>query len=598
MYLKHCAHELFEHQAERTPDSLAAVCDGQRLSYSELNRRANQLAHYLRRNGVGPEVPVGVLMEPSLEVITTVIAILKAGGAYLAFDPRHPDFRLGEIVQDSRLAFIVTTASGAGPLPAKLPDVKFMCVDQAAKQFAVESQANPQSGVTLDHAAFVRFTSGSTGRPKGVVNTHRSIVSRLAPRRASDTAPDILPDIQPNDVCALNTLFGFGSRLFFPLAMGASLVVLRGREVKDPRLLVESLERNKVTSILMVPSHLRQVLDLDSSLTNRLRGLRAVTVGGEPVTEGLIARFREALPNTHLINIYGSNEIGGTATLRMAASGPVAGRSIGFPVANTRVYLLDSELNPVPPGAAGGIYVASGHLARGYLHRPDLTEERFVPDPFSDLPGGRMYRTGDLGRLLPNGEIEFLGREDRQVKVRGYRVELEEIEAMLLDHPLIRRAAVAAHVVDGDHRLTAYVVGKPGARPGGSLLRGYLRERMPDYMVPAVFTVLDRMPLTPHGKVDLRALPLPGPARPEVGNPYAEPRNSVEAAIAEIWSSLLGVERVGIHDNFLELGGDSLMAARAISRIRKRLGVEVPLEVMLDATVGALSADIGHSSPT
>jgi amino acid adenylation domain-containing protein len=580
MYAEHCAHVLFEHQAERTPDALAAVYDGQALTYGELNRRVNQLAHHLRRNGVGPEVPVGVLMEPSLEIIIAVMGILKAGGAYVALDPHHPEFRLHEMIQAARPACIVTIASLQGR--AAGVDVKFVCMDQGAAQIAAESQANPQSGVTLDHMAFVRFTSGSTGTPKGVVNIHRSVTSRLA------STP--LPDILANDVCALNTRFGLGSRLFFPLALGASLVVLNEAEVKDARRLVESLERNRVTSILLVPSHLRQVLDLDPNLTNRLRGLRAVTAAGEPVTEGLIARFRDALPQAHLINIYGSNEIGGTAALRTMTEGPIVPRSIGWPVVHTRIYLLDAGMNPVPAGVIGEIHVASGHLARGYLHRPDLTAMRFIPDPFSGLPGGRMYRTGDLGRLLPNGEIEFLGRADRQVKVRGSRVELEEVEARLLDHPLIHQAAVTAHVVDSDHRLVAYVVGKAGVRPRVSQLRSYARQYMPDFMVPAAFVVLDRMPLTRNGKVDLQALPALDRSRPEMDNDYEEPRNPVEVAIAEIWSSLLGVERVGVHDNFLELGGDSLLAARAVSRIRERLGVEVPLDVMLDATIGGISA--------
>jgi acyl-coenzyme A synthetase/AMP-(fatty) acid ligase/acyl carrier protein len=438
--------------------------------------------------------------------------------------------------------------------------------------------------------AFVRFTSGSTGQPKGAIGIHRSITSRLV------SSP--LPDFDGADVCLVNTSFGFGTKLFFPLILGATVVVLPEDQVRNVNRLAENVERYGITRLFMVPTHLRQLLSIGSEITGRLRGLRSVTTGGEMLTAELAARFRELLPSALLLNSYGGSEVGGMATLQPIAADSLAdGNSIGRPVVNTRVYLLDRDLHPVPQGVAGEIYVGSGHMGRGYLNRPDLTEPRFVPDPFGDLNGGRIYRTGDLGRHFPDGRIEFLGRADRQVKVRGFRIELEEIEAVLHDSSEVHQAAVITQKAGDQNRLIAYVVARQGTRPGAGTLRRFLRRRLPEFMLPHAFMFLDVMPLNRHGKIDLQALPVPGTGRPEVSTVYEAPRNAAELAIAEIWRGVLGVDEVGVNDNFIELGGDSLMATAVSARLQKRLGLDLPMELVLEWSIATIAKETALEEP-
>jgi amino acid adenylation domain-containing protein len=586
-YLPHCVHELFEQQVERTPDATAVVFEDSRLTYRELNRRANQLAHYLRRNGVGLEMPVGLLMDASLEIAIAIIAILKAGGAYLPLNTRQPAHRLREIVRESRLSLAVTTAANAG-YHAIADATEFVRLDLDGSRIAMESTSNPCSGVSPDNIASLRYTSGSTGKPKGSATIHRSMTSRLT---------SLLPEIAANDVCLANTSWGAASRVLYPLALGATVVIVSGKDVRDVSWLTASLERNGISSMYIVPSHLRQLLDDCPDLSRRLERLRTVTTGGEVLTVDLAARFRESLPHARLFNTYTNSESGAVATEQiagdslatdsLATDSLATGNPIGRPVVNTRVYLLDRDMHLVPQGVTGEIYVGSGHLSRGYPHRPDLTALRLVPDPFGPWFGGRLFRTGDLGRHLPDGKIEFAGRADRQVKVRGFRVEPGEIEVVLHDHHQVERTVVVAQ----NDRLVAYVVTKAGAKPGVSRLQSFLRERLPDYMVPPVFVFLDRMPLNGVGKVDMQALPVPGGERPLVSSAYEAPRNPIEVAIAEIWSEVLGLETVGINDNFIELGGDSLLATSVSARLRRRHGLDVPMELILEWSIAVIALE-------
>lgn len=575
---------MFEREAVMNPDHVAVVFENQRLSYAELNARANQLARYLARQGIRPEVLVALFMTPSLEAAISALAILKAGGVSVFLPVDHPDELLKELIGDSGVRTIVTSGSLANRIA--ISHAGSVCVDAIAARLAVESRDNLNSDVRPENAAYIRFTSGSTGKPKGVINIHRSLTARFG------TGP--LPDVQRRDVCSLNAGQGLTLRLLTPLALGATVVILRNEEAKNATQLVYALEKNSVTSIYIVPSLLRQVLALRSDMLCRLRRLRAVTVGGEVLTPDIVDRFLQALPDALLLNVYGSNETGGTATMRSINSRNSGNsRCIGRPVANTKVYILDESLRHVRVGETGEICVASDHLARGYLNRPDLTVRTFLRDPFRNGPDARLYRTGDLGRYLPDGEIEFIGRADRQVKIRGFRVELDEIEVVLLKAPDVREAAVIAERRDSGQRVIGYVAGRPGKRPRQSDLRRFLADRLPRHMLPATLVVLAELPQTSTGKVDRKALPPPEAIRPDVDTPYEAPRTPLEALLADMWASVLQLDRVGVNDNFLELGGDSLAAAQVISHILDRFEIEVSLTSLFESpTIACLAQQI------
>ena len=554
-YLDGCIHELFERQVEKSPDARALQFGQELLTYAELNVRANRAAHYLRKRGVGPEIFVGLQMERSLDSIAALIGILKAGGAYVYLDPSYPDARRREMIEDCKPALILGTLD-----------------------LADEEIANPATGVALDNAAYVIYTSGSTGKPKGAVEVHRSMTSRLI------SAP--LPDIRPGDVCCLNSSLSFGisaSRLFLPLVSGVPVVILPEDDVRDVTRFVLALETHRITSAFMVPAVLRKILAMGEDASSRLQGLRAVAVSGGALTREVAGRFFRLFPAANLVNVYGGSEIGTAAAMRvLTAQSDLTQISIGHPVVNTRIHILDGE-----------ICVASRHLARGYLNQPALTAERFVPDPFSGDPAARMYRTGDLGRVLPNGEIQFLGRADHQVKVRGFRVELGEIEAALHAQEDILEAAVAARDVDGDKRLAGYIVLQPGAEANIQAVREQLSARLPDHMIPATLMFVNRLPRTNNGKVDRNALPPPSPSRPEMESAYEIPRTATERTIAGIWEELLEMRPVGIRDHFLDLGGDSLTAVRLIVRIWQCFGIQVDFRSIFDyPTVAELAAEV------
>jgi amino acid adenylation domain-containing protein len=566
-----CVHELFEMQAERTPDAVAVVHEHSALSYAELNRRANRLAHHLRERGVGPDVRVALCLERGLDMVVGVLAVLKAGGAYVPLDPSYPAERLGFMLRGSAPAVLLTQATWAGRFGAA--QVPLVVLDRDASSWETRAESNPErTGVRPDHLVYVIYTSGSTGQPKGVMNVHRNLVNRLASIQAAWR-------LEPGESVLQTASLSFdvsAYEILWPLSLGGRVVLPRGEGSREPAYLVEVIRSERVGTVSFVPSLLR--LFLEQPEVERCTTLVRCPCGGEALSLALVERFYARLPWARLYNRYGPSEAATAVTGLCRAAGEtereVGSVPIGRPGANTRVYVLDGRTEPVPVGVVGELYIGGAGVGRGYLGRPELTAERFVADPFSAEPGARLYRTGDLARWRADGTVEFLGRNDFQVKLRGLRVEPGEIEARLREHPQLREAVVVVREdAPGDQRLVAYYVGEEVGAEG---LRVHLSERLPEYMVPAAYVRLEALPLTPSGKLDRKALPIPDSAAYERRG-YEAPASEAEAAMVEIWSELLRVERVGRWEHFFELGGHSLLAVQVVSRVRQVLGVEVAL---------------------
>ncbi|HEX5724995.1 MAG TPA: amino acid adenylation domain-containing protein, partial [Longimicrobiaceae bacterium] len=574
-----CIHQVFERQAARTPDAVAIVFEDASLTYAELNARANRLAHHLRGRGVGPEVRVGICLERSLEMVISLLAVLKAGGAYVPLDPGLPAERLAYMLDDSGVPLVLVQAALRGTVPAH-EGVEVLAVDALSERLAAEPAENPAGGAGPDSLAYVIYTSGSTGRPKGVMNAHRGVVNLLWSMRGTVA-------MAPGDRLLAITTLAFDIsvlELFLPLLSGARVEILDRSAASDPALLREAVAAGAGTVLQATPATWRLLLDAGWEGAESLRALS----GGEALPAELAARLRERVGA--LWNVYGPTETTIWSTAQQLGAGPDVGRghvSIGAPVANTRVYVLDRFLSPVPAGVPGELYIGGAGVARGYLGRPGLSAEKFVPDPFAAEPGARLYRTGDLARWRPDGTLEFLGRNDHQVKVRGFRIELGEIEAVLRGHGSVADCVVMARAEAGEQRLVAYVVGGVEAAE----LRAHLRESLPEYMVPSAFVFLDALPLTPNGKLDRKALPAPELAPAE--DRYVAPRTPVEEVLAGIWAEVLRLERVGANDNFFELGGHSLLATRVVSRVRELFGVELPLRALFEGpTVAELAGRV------
>ncbi|HST57241.1 MAG TPA: amino acid adenylation domain-containing protein, partial [Longimicrobium sp.] len=574
-----CVHELVEAQVERTPHAVALVYENEEVTYAELNARANRLAHHLADLGAGPEARVGLCVERGIEMVVAVLAVLKAGGAYVPLDPEYPEERLRYMLEDSAPVVLLTQRSLAGQFDGS--GVPVEVIDGDASAWTGQPDTNPGRGaLTPENLAYVIYTSGSTGQPKGVMNGHRGVVNLLAWGERHW-------ELGAGDALLQRTSLSFDvsvRELFSPLLVGARLVLVRPGGQREVDYLVEVVRRQEVTTMVLTPSQMQAFLDHPG--LEGCSSLRRIVLGGESLPAGMVAELRARLPGARLYHEYGPTETTVTATARTCgAEGEAPGASIGGPISNTRVYLLDARGEPVPAGVAGELYVGGAGVARGYLRRPALTAERFVPDPFSPAPGARLYRTGDQGRWLADGTIEFLGRADTQVKVRGYRVELGEIEARLRAREGVSEAVVVAHQDGaGNRRLVAYVVGDAEA----AVLREHLRRELPDYMVPAVFVPLERLPLTQSGKLDRKALPAPELASAE--ERYVAPRTPAEEVLAEIWAETLRLERVGAEDNFFELGGHSLLATRVVSQVREAFGVELPLRALFEGpTVAELA---------
>jgi amino acid adenylation domain-containing protein len=555
-----CLHQLFEAQAERTPEAVAVCFDGQSLTYCELHHRANQLAHHLRKLGVGPETLVGVYMERSLEMVVALYGILKTGGAYVPLDPDYPPDRVAFMLEDAQAPVLLTQPLLVEGLPKHGAQV--ICLDSDWGTIAQESAHNPVSGATATNLAYVIYTSGSTGRPKGVMNTHRGIVNRLLWMQDAYRLTEA-------DRVLQKTPFSFDVSVwefFWPLLVGARLVVARPGGHRNSAYLVRTIVDQEITTLHFVPSMLQ--LFLEDKGVEECRSLKRVICSGEALPCQLQQRFFERL-GAELHNLYGPTEAAVDVAYWQCErdSDPRRIVPIGRPVANTRLYILDRRGQPVPVGVAGELHIGGVQVARGYLNRPELTAEKFIPDPFSSDPKARLYRTGDLARYRPDGAIEFLGRLDFQVKVRGFRIELGEIEAVLNQHPAVREAVVLAREdVPGDKRLVAYVVPRPESPLRIGELRDHLQKELPDYMVPAAFVQLEALPLTPNGKVDRHSLPAPS-WQGQSEKAYTVPNNELERAIAGIWQELLRVERIGLDDSFFDLGGNSLLIIQAHRRL-------------------------------
>ncbi|WP_438040320.1 amino acid adenylation domain-containing protein [Sorangium sp. So ce128] len=576
-------HELFEAQAERTPDATAVIFGERRLSYRELNVRANRVAHALRRRGVGPDVLVAIAAERSIELVVGLLGILKAGGAYVPIDPDYPADRIAFMLDDAAASVLLSQWPVASRLPPHRAEV--LCLDADRAKIDREPATNPAVAVSPDNLAYTIYTSGSTGRPKGAGNSHRGLLNRLQWMQERY-------GLTPDDRVLQKTPFSFDVSVwefFWPLMTGAGLVVARPGDHRDGERLIELITRNAVTTLHFVPPMLQAFLETPGAAS--CRSLRRVVCSGEALPAELARRCFERLPDAELHNLYGPTEASIDVTYwacqRQDTSASVP---IGAPIANTQIYLLDRHGQPVPVGVAGELYIGGVGLARGYHRSPALTAERFVPDPFGAAPGGRLYRTGDLARHRPDGAIEFLGRLDHQVKIRGLRIELGEIEARLLQHPDVQEAIVVARdEAHGGKRLVAYVAGKGGAAPEPAPLQAWLAEALPAYMVPAPILVLDRLPLSPNGKVDRRALPAPD-ATAAARRAYVAPRTEAERILAEVWAEVLHRDRVGIEDNFFELGGDSIVTLQVLSRAFQRGLQLTPKQLFENPTVAEAAA--------
>ncbi|HEX5746348.1 MAG TPA: amino acid adenylation domain-containing protein [Archangium sp.] len=576
-------HLMVEQQVDRTPDAPAVTYEGQSLTYRELDQRANQLAHHLLSLGVGPEVPVGVCTDRSLEMVVALLGILKAGGAYVPLDPGYPQDRLAYMLQDSSVRVLLTQQH----LVERLPDSSAtrVCLDSQWSQVAAHSTARPQVPVEAQGLAYIIYTSGSTGRPKGAMNFHRAICNRLLWMQEAY-------GLGTQDSVLQKTPFSFDVSVwefFWTLMMGARLVVAKPGGHQDPGYLVDLIQRERITTLHFVPSMLQ--VFLEQSGVEQCRGLKRVVCSGEALGIELVERFHSKL-KAELHNLYGPTEAAVDVTFFECKPGDKRRTiPIGRPVANTQMYVLDGHLHPVPVGVAGELYIGGVQPARGYWNRPELTAEKFIPDPYATEPGARLYRTGDLARFLPDGEIEYLGRIDNQVKVRGFRIELGEIESALLQHPALKETVVVAREdVPGDKRLVAYYVAT-GQAPSLEELRAHLGQRLPEHMVPAAFVPLAAMPLSPNGKLDRKALPAPEGLRLQSDTPYVEPRTELERNLARLWQEVLGVEQVGIHDRFFDVGGNSLLLVRAHGRLCAELGLEIALtELFKYPSIGALAS--------
>jgi amino acid adenylation domain-containing protein len=564
------AEELVSAQAAATPRKVAVRCGADELTYEALDTQANQLAHRLQRLGVAPDVPVGVCIDRSLEMIVALLAVWKAGGAYVPIDPAFPVDRQRFMFEDSELHVLLTQESLLRDLP--LPDDRVICLDRDRADIAAESASLPTHDGGPEDLAYIIYTSGSTGRPKGVQIPHRALVNFLTTMAAR-------PGFEADDVLVAVTTLSFdiaGLELYLPLTRGGKVVLASRETASDPRALADLIEQSKATVVQATPTTWRMLVDAGWPGRAGLKEL----CGGEALPRALAEQLLER--GVELWNMYGPTETTIWSTVR-AVTNVDEPLSIGRPIGNTTLYILDERLQPVPVGVAGELFIGGHGLARGYFKRPELTAERFLAHPFDSTPGARVYRTGDLARYLPDGNVEFLGRLDYQVKVRGFRIELGEIEYALARHPGVS-AAVATTREDspGDIRLVGYVVPTEGA-VSGTELRRWVAETLPSYMVPSQIVALEAFPTTPNGKIDRKGLPAPAGDREADLGGVVGPRNELEEKLVAIWEDVLGVHPIGVTDDFFELGTTSILAARVFARIEHELGAKLPLAPIFQA---------------
>ena len=569
-----CIHQLFEEKVEKTPDAVAVVFEDQQLTYRELNQKANQLARYLQKLGVAPEVLVGLYVERSLDMVVGLLGIIKSGGTYVPLDPHSPPERLTYMLSDSQVSVLVTQKS----LVSRQFQVRSVCLDADWEKISQESDRYLVNRVRPENLLYVIYTSGTTGQPKGVAIEHKSMVNyfhgiiqrfNLSSYRHFLLVSTIATDL--------------GNTIIFPaLCTGGCLHVLSQEQTSNPEVLANYMERQEIDCLKIVPSHLAALQSL--SRPERLLPRKVLILGGEASSSDWVSSLQSQAPDCIIFNHYGPTETTvGALTYRLSKESSIeklAKFPIGSPLANTQIYILDSHLQLVPIGVPGELHIGGAGLARGYLNRPELQAQKFIPNPFSQEERERLYKTGDKARYLPDGNIEFLGRIDNQVKIRGFRIELGEIEAVLGQHPAVGETVVVARKDADQKRLVAYIVSEQEEDLTSSQLRQFLKQKLPDYMIPSGFAFLEKLPLTPNGKVDRRALPeLDQSNRPQDAG-FVSPRNSLELQLSQIWSDLLNVNPVGVKDNFFDLGGHSLLAVRLMARIKQQFGTDLPLATL------------------
>lgn len=578
-------HQHFEALVEQTPDAVAVVFEDQQLTYRELNKQANKLAHYLQSLGVEAEVLVGICVERSLEMVVGLLGILKAGGAYVPFEPTDPKERLMYKLEDTQVQILLTQEKLVAALPKC--NIRVVCLDSDWAKISEESANNLCTNITSGNLAYVIYTSGSTGMPKGVMNTHQGIFNRLVWMQKAY-------ELKSEDRVLQKTPFSFDVSIwefFWPLMTGAVLVIAQPELHKDSAYLVKLIQEQQITTIHFVPPMLQ--VFLEQAGLEACFSLRRVMCSGEALSFDLQERFFSRL-NAELHNLYGPTEAAIDVTFwACQRESHLQIVPIGRPIANTQIHILDNNLQPVPIGVTGELHIGGVGIARGYLNRPELTSKKFIPNPFSCEPDARLYKTGDLARYLPDGNIEYLGRIDNQVKIRGFRIELLEIETVLSQHPAVRKAVVIAQEHKShDKRLVAYIVPESKWQQF-SQLRTFLKEKLPEYMVPSTFVILESLPLTQSGKVNRQALPALNQSRPNLETLFVASRTLLEEQLAQIWTQVLDINQVGVHDDFFELGGNSLLAAQLLFQIRKEFSLELPLSALFQApTVAGLARSI------
>jgi amino acid adenylation domain-containing protein/thioester reductase-like protein len=583
-------HKLIERQALQTPAAIAVTFQDRKITYQELDRKANQLAHYLQFLGVKPETLVGVCIERSVEMLVALLAVLKAGGAYVPLDPSYPTDRLAFMMADSELPVLLTEQAQLANLPPTSARVIVLETDRA--EIEIQSQDCVTSNVTPDNVAYTIYTSGSTGKPKGVQVLHGGVVNFLESML-------IKPGLTAADTLLAVTTISFDIavlELFLPLIVGAKIVLVSREIAADGARLAAEIAAAGTTFMQATPATWRLLLATGWSGHPQLK----ILSGGEAMTRSLADRLLECCAS--LWNMYGPTETTIWSAIYQVEPGTDA-VSIGYPIANTQIYITDRRSNRqgdvltrVLDGQPGELLIGGDGLARGYLDRVEMTAQRFVPDPFSSKPGARLYKTGDLARLLPDGSIQFIGRVDHQVKIRGHRIELGDIEAAISQYVDIKEAAVVTREDNvGEKQLVAYLVATQTSNLGSNL-RGYLKEKLPEYMVPNVFVMMAKFPLTPNGKVDRRALPAPSQERPDLAVAMVAPSNEIERDLCQIWSQLLGIAPVGIDDNFFDLGGHSLFVAKMMTQVEETFAVKLGLSDLFSApTVAGLARSIGNA---
>jgi amino acid adenylation domain-containing protein/thioester reductase-like protein len=580
-------HQLVEQQVLQTPSAIAVTFQGQQLTYQELNQKANQLAHYLQSLGVKSETLVGVCIERSLDMLVALLAVLKAGGAYVPLDPSYPTDRLAFMLEDSELPILLTEQAQLANLPQSAARVVVLETD--CLEIDRQDLDNVTSAVTADSVAYTIYTSGSTGKPKGVQVLHGGVVNFLESMLKA-------PGLTAADTLLAVTTISFDIavlELFLPLIAGAKIELVSRDVAADGVRLAEAIETSGSTFMQATPATWRLLLATGWQGDKQLK----ILSGGEAMIRSLADRLLEC--GGSLWNMYGPTETTIWSAVYQVQPG-IDAVSIGQPIANTQIYIIDQRcqrqgdvLRQMPNGQSGELHIGGDGLARGYLNRVEMTAQRFVPDPFSTKPGARLYKTGDLARIMPDGSIQFIGRVDNQVKIRGHRIELGDIEAAICQSADIQEAAVITREDSvGEKQLVAYLVAA-NSQNLYSKLRAYLKEKLPEYMIPAVFVLMDKFPLTPNGKVDRRALPAPSQDRPELDVQMVEPTNEIEQGLAQIWSQLLGIVPIGIHDNFFDLGGHSLFIAQMMTQVAETFAVKLPLSELFNApTVAGLAQSI------